>query len=155
MALIRYQEPEQTTWSPFDRLATLRDEMNRLFEGSLPGFGQNLGFFSGWSPALDLFEDKDTVFVQVELPGMKREDIDISLHDGALTISGERKQQSEAREGETFRSERYFGRFHRTVTLPTAVDANRVKATYKEGILTVELPKTEEAKPKQIQVNIS
>lgn len=153
MAIIRYQEPQLASWSPFDQLATLRDEMNRLFEGS---FGmRDFGLFSGWSPALDVYEDKDNVIVKLEVPGMKKEEIDISLHDGMLTITGERKQEKQAGEGETFRSERYFGRFHRSITLPAQVNGDRVKATYKDGILAVELPKTEEAKPKQIQVNVS
>ena len=153
MAIIRYQEPELATWSPFDRLATLRDEMNRLFESSLAPFGmRDFGMFSGWNPALDIAEDKDNV--KIELPGMKREDIDISLHDGMLTISGERKQEKKIGEGETFRSERYFGRFHRTVTLPTMVNPDKVKASYKDGILMVDLPKAEEAKPKQIEVHV-
>jgi HSP20 family protein len=72
-----------------------------------------------------------------------------------LSVTGERKEEKEERKGESFRSERYFGRFHRTVTLPTQVNGDKVKATYKDGILTVELPKSEEAKPKQIQVNVS
>jgi len=155
MSLIRYQSPELTTWSPFDRLATLREEVNRLLDGDMAAVSRESGLFSGWNPALDVHQDKDNVYVKVELPGMKKEEIDISLHEGMLTISGERKQESEVNEGDTFRSERFFGRFHRTVTLPTMVDGSRVKATYKDGILTVELPKAEEAKPKQIQVNVS
>jgi len=155
MSLIRYQDPELAAWSPFDRLATLREEMNRLLDGNMAAFGREAGLFSGWSPALDVYQDKDNVYVKVELPGMKKEEIDISLHEGMLTISGERKQEGEVHEGESFRTERFFGRFHRTITLPTLVDGTRVKATYEEGILTVELPKAEEAKPKQIQVNVA
>ena len=86
---------------------------------------------------------------------MKKKDIDISLQNGTLVISGERKHEEEKEEGETFRSERYFGRFHRSVTLPTPVDGNAVKAAYKDGILTVTLPKAEEAKPKRIEVGVS
>jgi len=155
MSLIRYQEPELSTWGPFDRLSTIRDEMNRLFDLSLPGFGRDAGLFSGWSPVLDVYQDKDHVYVKAELPGMKKEEIDISLQDGVLVISGERKHEEEKTEGETFRSERYFGRFHRSVTLPTTVNAGKVKATYKDGILTVTLPKAEEAKAKQIEVSVS
>lgn len=155
MSLMRYQDPELAAWTPFDRLATLRDEMNRLLDGSLAGFTGSVGLFSGWNPALDISQDKDNVYVKAELPGMKKEEIDISLHDGMLTLAGERKQETETGEGETFRSERYFGRFHRTITLPTPVDANQVKATYRDGVLSIELPKAEEAKPKQIEVNIS
>jgi len=155
MNLIRYQEPELATWTPFNRLTSLRDEIDRLFDLSMPTLSRDLGLFSGWAPSLDLFQDKDNVFVKVELPGMKKEEIQISLHDGILTISGERKRQEKTGEGETFRSETYYGKFHRSVTLPTMVEANKVKATYKDGILTVTLPKAEEAKPKQIEVAVS
>jgi HSP20 family protein len=109
---------------------------------------------SGWSPALDVYEDKDNVYVKVELPGMKKENIDLSLHDGMLSISGERKAESRHEEAEVCRSERFHGRFQRTVSLPTAVMSDKVKAAYKDGILTVTLPKTEEAKPRQIDVNV-
>lgn len=155
MSLIRYQAPELSTWSPFDRLSTLRDEIDRLFDLSVPGFTRDAGLFSGWSPSVDVYQDKDNVFVKCELPGMKKEDIEISLHNGMLTISGERKHEEEHKEGESFRSERFFGKFHRSVSLPTAVDTGKVSASYKDGILTVSLPKAEEAKPKQIEVQVS
>jgi HSP20 family protein len=153
MSLTRYQYPQPTSWSSFDRLASLRDEMDRLFDFAWPT--RDSGLFSGWSPALDVHDEKDNLVVHVELPGMKKEEIDISLHDGALTVSGERKQEREQKEGESFRSERYFGKFQRSVTLPAAVDAKNVKASYKDGLLTIHLPKAEEAKPKQIAVNVS
>ena len=153
MSLIRYQIPELSNWSRFDRLASFRNEVNRLFDFSWPS--RDPGLLSGWSPALDVADDKDNLVVKVELPGMKKEDINLSLHDGVLTVSGERKHEREAREGGTFRSERYFGKFQRSVTLPSAVDSSKVNASYKDGILTVELPKAEEAKPKQIAVNVS
>jgi HSP20 family protein len=156
MSLIRYQSPELSTWSPFNQLSTLRDEMNRLFDISLPGFGGREDRLLGvWSPALDVFQDKEHVFVKCELPGMKKEDIQISLHETTLTISGERKQEQEVKEGDGYRSERFFGRFHRSVTLPVSVQADNVKAQYKDGILTVTLAKAEEAKPKQIEVQVS
>ena len=136
-----------------DRLSTLRDEVNRLFDFSWPS--RDTGLFSGWSPTLDVFDDKDCLVVQVELPGMKKEEIDIALHEGVLTVSGERKTESERKEGEMFRSERYFGKFQRSVTLPVTVDAKKVKATYKDGILTIDMPKSEEAKPKQIAIGVS
>jgi len=109
----------------------------------------------GWVPALDVYEDKDGVTVKAEIPGMKREDIDVSLHDGALTISGERKSETKHEEAEVYRSERFMGRFQRTLTVPMPVKSDGVKANYKDGILTVTLPKSEEAKPKQIDVNVS
>ena len=113
------------------------------------------GRFSGWSPALDVFDDKDRLVVKVELPGMKKEEIEISLHDGTLTVSGERKTEHETKEGQSSRSERYFGKFQRSVTLPTAVDPAKITAAYKDGVLTIDLAKAEEAKPKHIEVSVS
>ena len=155
MNIIRYQDPELATWSPLNRLESLREEMNRLLDGSLAGFTGNVGLFGGWSPTVDVFQDKDNVCVKAELPGMKKEEIEITFQDGTLTIAGERKQESEVREGESFRSERFFGKFHRSVSMPTKVDAEKIQANYKDGILTVELPKAAEAKAKQIQVSVS
>jgi len=155
MSLIRYQAPELSTWPTFGRLSNLRDELDTLFE--LPfwsNFGRQTQLFSGWTPVLDLYQNNDNLIAVVELPGMRKEDIEISLHDGMLTISGERK--SGTPEGDKAeRTERYIGKFRRSITLPTRVDANKVSATYKDGILTITLPKAEEAKPKQIQVNVS
>src|SRR6184192_2240216 len=155
MSLIRYQAPELSNWPTFGRLSNLRDELDTLFE--LP-FWSNLGrqtqLFSGWSPALDLYQNNDNVIAMVELPGMRKEDIEISLQDGMLTISGERKSQTP--EGDKAeRTERYVGKFRRSISLPTQVDANKVTANYRDGILTVTLPKAEEAKPKQIKVDVA
>jgi HSP20 family protein len=155
MNLIRYEGPETTSWPTLGRLSNLRDELDTLFE--LPfwsNFGRRAQLFSGWTPALDLYQNNDNVVAMLELPGMRKEDIEISLHDGMLTIAGERR--TETLDGEKAeRSERYIGKFRRSINLPTRVDANKVSATYKDGILTVTLPKAEEAKPKQIQVNVS
>src|SRR5205823_585863 len=106
--------------------------------------------FWGWSPALDVNADKDNLYVQVELPGMKKEDIEIALHGGVLSISGERKAEDPHDGNGTFRSERFFGRFSRSIPLQTQVDPNRVSAHYKDGLLTVTLAKAEEVKPRQI-----
>jgi len=152
--LSRWQRPD-VTWPTFGRLSNLRDEIDRLFEAPLAEWTHASQLLSGWTPALDVYEDKDNLIVKAELPGMKREDIDVSLHDGSLSISGERKYQEKHSEAEVYRSERFFGRFQRTVTLPTPVAADKVKAQYKDGILTITLPKTEEAKPKHIDVNVS
>ena len=128
--------------------------MNSLFDLPMMGnFARQAQLFSGWTPALDLYQNNDNVVAVVELPGMRKEDIDISLHDGMLTIAGER--QSTSSEGENAeRTERFSGKFRRSITLPTRVDAGKVSATYKDGILTVTLPKAEEAKPKKVEVNI-
>ena len=144
-----------TGWTGFGRLTDLRDEIDRLFEAPLAEFTRTSNLLSGWTPAMDIFEDKDSVVVRVELPGMKKEDIEVSLHDGSLSISGERKSEPHAGDAEVYRSERFFGRFQRTVTLPTLVQADKIKAQYTDGILTVTLPKAEEVKPKHIDVQVS
>ena len=155
MKLIRRQTPDLWNWSPLGRLTTVRDEINRLFDSTFGDFGRGTELFNGWTPALDLYEDKDNLVVKAELPGMKREEIEISVHDGTLSISGERKYEEKNQDAEPYRSERFWGRFHRTLALPKPVQSDKAKATYKDGILTVTLPKTEEAKPKQIEVNVS
>ena len=154
-SLTRWQRPDLTTWPSFGRLTDLRDDLDRLFGLPLAEWARNSNILSGWNPALDLYEDKDTLYVKVELPGMKREDVDVSLHEGSLSISGERKSEQKHEDAEVYRAERFFGRFQRTVTLPTPVAADKVKAQYKDGILTITLPKTEESKPKHIDVNVS
>ncbi len=110
---------------------------------------------SGWTPTLDIYEDKDALYVRAELPGMKKEEIEVSLHEGTLSISGERKHEGKYEHAEVYRTERFVGRFQRTATLPAPVAADKVKAQYKDGILTITLPKTEEAKPKHIDVNVN
>ena len=153
MNLTRYQRPE-VAWTGFGRLSSLRDELDRLFESPWAELSRTSQLLSGWTPALDMHEDKDSFVVQAELPGMKREDIDVSLHDGALSISGERRTEKQYEEAEVYRTERFFGKFQRTVTVPAPVAADQVTAQYKDGILTVTLPKTEAAKPKQIDVKV-
>jgi len=153
MNLIRYQTPDAAPWPALDRWSDLRDELNSFFDMPFwSGFGRAGQLFTGWSPALDLYESSDHLVAVVELPGMRKEDIDISLHDGTLTISGERKLESNKGE-KAQRTERYVGTFRRSIALPTRVDASKVSATYQDGILKVTLPKAEEAKPKQIQVS--
>ncbi len=132
---------------------SVREDLNSLFESPFwSGRGRPGQLFSAWSPALDLYQNSDNVVAVVELPGMRREDIEISLHDGTLTISAARKRETSNGE-KAERTERYIGKFRRSITLPTRVDANKVSATYRDGILTVTLPKATEAKPKQIPVS--
>ena len=151
MTLTRWQRPR--LWDE-RQLSSLRDEVARLFESPLSLFEDgSQPFSSGWVPAMDVYEDKDNVFVRAEVPGMKKDEIDISLHEGVLTLSGERKLEKEHDKAQTHRVERFVGRFQRSITLPHPVDAARVRATYKDGILAVTLPKSEEAKPKQISVS--
>jgi HSP20 family protein len=128
-----------------DRLANLQDDLGRLFESPV----------RAWAPTLDVHEDKDNFVIRAELPGLKREDIDVSLQDGALVISGERKFEKTEEGTEVHRQERYYGKFQRALTLSEPVAADKVKADYKDGVLTVTLPKTEEAKPKKIDVHVN
>lgn len=142
MKLMHYQRPG-LVWPNLGRLLNFDDEFDQLFESPM----------QAWAPALDVQEDKDGYTIRVELPGMKREDIDVSIQANALVISGERKSETIKDDVEVHRQERYFGKFSRALTLPTAVAGDKVKANYKDGILTVTLPKAEEAKPKQITVS--
>jgi HSP20 family protein len=155
MNIVKWQRPTLSTWPSFGRLADLRDEIDRLFESPLSELTRTSQLLSGWTPALDVYEDKDSFIVKAELPGMKKEDIEVSLHDGSLSISGERKTEAKREDSEVYRAERFFGRFQRTVSLPTAVAADKVKAAYNDGVLTITLPKTEEAKPKKIDVSVN
>ena len=152
MSLIRYQTPNSAMLPSLDRWANLRNDIDNFLE--LPfwsGLGRQSQLFSGWTPPLDLYQDNDNIVAVVELPGMRKEDIEISLQDGTLTVSGERKDETK----EGARTERFTGKFRRSVTLPTQVEVKKVNASYKDGILTVTLPKAEEAKPKQIQINLN
>ena len=152
-SLTRWQRPEMGLWPGFGRLTDLRDEIDRLFEVPLAELARGSQILSGWTPALDVFEDKDNVYVRAELPGMRKEDIQLTLHEGSLSISGERKSEDKYKDAEVYRSERFFGRFQRTVSLDTPLVGDKVKASYKDGILTVTLPKAEQAKPKQIELS--
>ena len=155
MSLIRYQTPSSGMWPSLNRWASLRDDLDTLLElPFLNGGSRQAQLFTGWTPALDLYQNNDNIVAVVELPGMRKEDIEISLQDGTLTISGERKEERTEENGAT-RTERSTGKFRRTITLPTRVDVNNVSASYKDGILTVTLPKAEEAKPPQIQINLN
>jgi len=161
MTFTRWQRPELSSLAPFRRVASLRDEVDSLFNlafGRLTGAngenGSESQLLEGLFPAVDVYEDKDNLLVKAELPGLKKEDIEISLHEGFLTLSGERKQEEKHQDAYVYRSERKMGRFHRTISLPCSVQSDRITATYNEGVLAVTLPKAEEAKPKQIQISV-
>jgi HSP20 family protein len=155
MNIIKWQRPLLANMPGIGRLSDLRDDIDRLFESPLTELTRTSQLLSGWNPALDVYEERDHFTVKAELPGMKKEDIEVSFHDGSLSISGERKTETKHEDAEVYRSERFFGRFQRTVSLPAAVAADQVKAAYKDGVLTITLPKTEEAKPKHIDVTVN
>ena len=131
-------------------LARLRDQIDQMFE---PDFALT-DLFSGWMPAVDIVENNNTLMLKAELPGFKREDLDVSLHEDNLVISGERKREEGHKEGGIYRSERFFGRFHRSIPLPFPVDSEKIQANYRDGVLTVTLPKSEKVKAKQIEVDV-
>ena len=151
MNIVRYRHyPQSDLSAALDRLTNMRAEMDRVFESTVGSFSRSPAPLSRWNPAVNVYQDKDQFTVVVELPGFKKEEIEISLHDDTLTISGERKREESSEQ--EFLTERLYGKFQRSLTLPTAVDADKVKASYKDGLLQVVLPKAEEAKPKQIEV---
>jgi len=149
MDLVRY-EP-RSIWDPFTDLLDLRNEMNRLFDTF---FGRGEKNQRGWYPAVDIYEEKDRYIVKAELPGMKQEDIKLSIVNNTLTLRGERKAEHEHRRDGYHRVERAYGEFCRSFQLPAEVDADKIKAVYKDGILEVTIPKSEKAKPKEITIKV-
>jgi len=139
-------------WEPFRDLVSLRDDFGPLFEtffSRLPRDDE--GFFA---PAIDIIENNGNIEVKAELPGMKKDEMEVKIHDNVLYISGERKQEKEIKDKTFHRIERCYGKFSRSIMLPTEVEADKVKASYKDGVLNIVLPKSESAKPKQIEVEV-
>jgi HSP20 family protein len=145
-------------WSPFQQLNRLRNEIDRFIGAPLEAIlaPNTTSLYEGWSPSVDLYEDKDKFIIRAELPGMRREDIEVTASGDTLTISGEKKHEEQVKEDrDTYRAERFFGRFQRTITLPAPMDTSKIQAQYKDGVLTITVPKAEEAKRKQIEVKVS
>ncbi len=147
-------------WNPFERLSALRQEMERLWDlnAGMRGAPVTLGALGtgAWSPAVDLVDLEDKLVAYVELPGLSKETIEISYQDGVLSVTGERKPEfGEGKQPETYRAERCTGKFQRNLSLPVPIQADRIHATYKNGVLTVDLPKSEEAKPRKVEVSIA
>ncbi len=154
--LKQWQRPDLSVWPTVGRLFGLRDELQHLFESPLRELAQSGSqLLNVWNPTVDIFEDQENVFVKAELPGMRKEEIEVSLHDGVLTLAGERKNEQKLAEAEAYRAERFVGKFQRAITLPSDVKADQVKAQYQDGILTITLPKAEAAKRKQIEVKVN
>jgi HSP20 family protein len=108
--------------------------------------------FGAWAPPVDIFERQDHLVIRAEVPGVQMEDMDVRIENGVLTLHGERKQDTELKEENAHRLERVYGAFTRSFSLPTTVDAAKVTATYKDGVLEVTVPKAENAKPKQVEI---
>ena len=143
MALVR--------WDPLRELAGMEvDRLNRMFAD---WYGE--AFNRGWLPPVDIYETDEHEFViKAELPEMKREDINLTFENNVLTLRGERKFEHEAKRDNFHRVERSYGAFSRSFTLPNTVDGSRINAAYKDGVLTIRLPQRDDAKPKQISVNV-
>jgi HSP20 family protein len=149
MAIVRWLDP-------FRDLSTIQERMNQIFEDALArNRGREEGLRSGmWTPAVDIYENTDSVVVKAELPGVEKDQISVEVKDGILSLRGERKFEKEVKEESYHRIERAYGSFQRSFSLPVSVDQEKVTAKFKNGVLEVKLPKKEQAKPKQIKVNV-
>jgi len=145
--VVRYND----RWDPFRDLVSIQGELNRLF-GRTYGAGELGSSGSSWMPALDVREQKDRFVVTVELAGVEPDDVDISVEDSTLSIRGERRFYEETDEEEFHRVERRYGEFSRTLSLPQTADPNGIEASFDKGVLTLTVPKAEQAKPKKISI---
>ncbi len=142
-------------WRPMRDLYNIQNDLDRFvndFFQNEPERGVRNG--GVWSPAVDISETENALMMTAEIPGMKKEDISISINNNVLVLKGEKKKEKESKDENYHRIERSYGSFTRSFSLPTTVDANKVKASYKDGVLIVELSKKEEAKPKEISINV-
>jgi HSP20 family protein len=142
------------TSRPADAFQNLR-RLNSFLDEAIGGFpfgSESATLTAAWTPAVDVFEDKDAVKIVAELPGVKAEDVKISLESQTLTLRGEKRQVAEEKTERVHRYERTYGAFERTFALPGTVDADRIEASYADGLLTVTLPKVERARPRQIDI---
>jgi len=143
-------------WDPFRDLVSIQNELNRLFGRTYGGAEAGSGSSGNWVPPLDVFERDDMYVVAVELPGIDPADVEVSVEDSTLTVRGQRDFFYKDATDESFRRiERRYGQFTRTLTLPSTADVERVDATFDKGVLTIEVPKREEAKPRKIAVKAS
>ena len=144
-------------WEPFRDLLTLQDRMNRMFDESYRGRTSDEDWALGgsWAPAVDIYEHEGNIVLTAELPGVDPREVDIRVENNVLTLRGERRWSDEIKRESYHRVERAYGSFTRSFTLPNVVDTEKIKADYKDGMLKLILPKKEEAKPKQISINVA
>jgi HSP20 family protein len=139
---------------PFRELFDLQRSINKLFNESYADAGSEGVALTTWTPSVDVFEDENSYLIKLELPEINREEVKVNLNENRLTITGERRLENEEKRDSYHRIERSYGQFYRSFTLPPNVNAEAIKAQFKDGMLRLTLPKKEEAKPKQIEVNI-
>ena len=144
-----------TTWNPFRELDEVQNRFSSLF-GGFPGFRTNGDAFkmSTWSPDVDITEDEKEYLVKADLPEVKKEDLKVTLENGVLSITGERKSEKEEKNKKFHRIERSFGSFERTFTMPDDADAAKMKAEFKDGVLRLHMPKNPKAQPKKIDLKV-
>ena len=142
-----------TRWDPFQNLASLQDQVNRLFDTSFQGRSDSSAL-TAWAPAVDIYETENELVLKADLPDINEKDLDVRIENNMLTIRGERKFEQKVKEDNYLRIERTYGSFSRSFSLPNTVSTEGIKAEYKNGVLTVELAKRAESKPKQVKVNI-
>jgi HSP20 family protein len=140
-------------WDPFRDLVSIQDELNRLFGRTFSGAeGLRPGAGGAWMPPMDVFETEEKIVAKVELPGIEPADVEVSVEDSTLTVSGTREFAREVKEEDYHRVERRYGQFTRAMTLPQTADTEKVEARFDKGVLTIEVPKVERVKPKKIEV---
>ncbi len=144
-----------TRWEPFRGLNTLQEQVNRLFEDSFARSRSTQAELASWAPAVDIYETENEVVVKADLPDVQEKDIDVRVENSTLTIRGERKFNNEVHEENYLRVERAYGTFTRSFSLPNTVNAEAIHAEYRNGVLSVRMPKREETKPKQIKISVS
>jgi HSP20 family protein len=154
MNLIRKNNRNGNKWDPFSELEKFHEEFNRAFDFSPARWGRMNLLDSELSPAVDIYDSKDAVLVRANIPGMKKDEIEVSIEQGTLLIKGEKKGEEKFEDKKTVREERFYGSFTRAISLPQGIDHEKVKATYENGVLELSFPKKEEAKPKQIKVQV-
>jgi HSP20 family protein len=142
-------------WEPFRNLVDIQGEVNRLLDTFVgrPAMGPS-GQGRTWLPAVDMHETKDDLVLKVELPGVREKDVAVSITGDLLSIKGERRWEDESKEHQFLHVERVYGKFERLIQLPMAVQADKVKAAYRDGVLDITLPKAEELKPREIKIDI-
>ncbi len=144
-----------TRWEPYRGLENFHDQMNRLFADSLLRLRPDESALTSWAPEVDIYETEHELVVKADLPEMTEKDLDIRVENNVLTIRGERKMEKSVSEDKYLRVERSYGSFSRSFSLANTVNTEAIKADYRNGVLTVSIPKREEAKPKQIKVAVT
>lgn len=144
-----------TRWEPFRGLTSLQDQVNRLFEDTFSRGRSGEADLATWGPAVDIYETENELVVRADLPDIEEKDIDIRVENNTLTMRGERKFDKTINQENYLRVERAYGTFSRSFSLPNTVNTEAIRAEYRNGVLTVRMPKREESKPKQIRISVS